>query len=40
MLGGAVGAPYEAGVGCLGSACWDLMFLGGIGTDELALFCK
>ena len=40
MLGGAVGAPYVAGVGCLGSACCDLMLLGGIGTNELALLRK
>ena len=36
MLGGAVGAPHVAGVGCLGSVCCDLMFLGGIGTNKLA----
>ena len=40
MLGGAVGAPYVAGVGCLGSACCDLMLLGGIGTNILALLRK
>ena len=40
MLCGAVGAPHVAGVGGLGGPCWDLMFLGGIGTDELSLFCK
>ena len=40
MLGGAVGAPHVSGVGCLGSACCDLMFLGGIGTNELALCRK
>ena len=38
MLGGAVGAPHIAGVGCLGSACCDLMFLSSISTNKLALF--
>ena len=37
MLGGAVGAPHVAGVGCLGSICCDLMFLVGISTYELSL---
>jgi len=37
MLGGAVGAPHVAGVGCFGSICCDLMFLGGISTYELSL---
>ena len=40
MLGGAVGASYVAGVGCLGRVCCDLMFLGGIRTYELSFLSK
>ena len=40
MLGGAVGAPYVAGVGYLGGVCCDLMFLSSVSTDKLALFSE